>query len=268
MIRIDRIRAENGKTIEPSQDWLTKAKEKTEKAIQDGPSHEVTDLYKDIDIKMALEKLFYDKCAYCESDLSAAEWDVEHYRPKGRVAERPDHPGYYWMAYKWENLYPSCKFCNQGRKDSPRFDDPRALPSQGKIDQFPVADEAHRAMTPGDDLTKERPLLLDPCNDEPENFFTYDIHGQIYALNENDRIAAETIRICHLQRRRLRDDRARTIIRVYKLMQTIQDARKAENAEIEHRLNLLLDDFTAPSSLHAGAARTVKRIPGAFAPGL
>lgn len=266
MIKVHRYRLENGEVIKPSKEWFKKAEEKTGKAVEEKSAHQVTDLYRDIQVKIALEKLFYDKCAYCESVVTTGDWDVEHYRPKGRTAERPDHPGYYWLAYEWENLYPSCKFCNQRRKDYPRFDDHRMLPAQGKLDQFPIENEDHRAMKPGDDLSKERPFLLDPCNHEPEKHLTYDIHGQIHPLEASDRTAEETIRICHLRRRRLRDERARTILRVCKLMQTIQEAREANNEEIERQLNLLLEHFTASFSVYAGAARAVKRAPGSFSP--
>jgi len=268
MIRVDRYRTSKGKVIKPSDSWFELAGNKTETAIEEGEAHNVTNLYKDTQVKMALEKLFHDKCAYCETKLVAGDWDVEHYRPKGRVAERPDHPGYYWLAYTWENLYPSCTFCNQRRKDQPRYDDPRTLPAEGKLDQFSIEDEAHRAMKPGDDLSKERPLLLDPCGDEPENHLTYDIHGQVHPVSPDDRLAVETIRICHLRRRRLRDDRARTIIRVCKLIRTIRLAREVESSEVEQELISLLDDFTAPSSIYAGAARAVKKNPQAFIPEL
>ena len=264
MIWVERCRVENGRVIKPSKSWFQRAEKKTSQAIEEGPAHKVTGLYKDTRVKIALEKLFHDKCAYCESRLISGDWDVEHYRPKGRVAECDDHPGYYWLAYKWENLYPSCTFCNQRRKDYPRFDDTRILPSQGKLDQFPIENEANRAMKPEDKLSQERPLLLDPCKDDPEKHFTYDIHGQIHPAESNDGFAEETIRICHLRRRRLRDDRARTILRVCKLIRTIQVARDSNNKEIEKELNLLLDDFTAPFSVYAGAARAVKRDPEAF----
>jgi uncharacterized protein (TIGR02646 family) len=264
MIRVDRNREENGVTIRPSETWFRKAKKETEKAIEEGPEHQVGQLYKDVEVKKALEKLFYDKCAYCETRLISGDWEVEHYRPKGRIAGRSDHPGYYWLAYTWENLYPACTFCNQMRKDAPRFDEPEELPAQGKQDQFPLEKEDNRAKNPGDDLSKENPLLLSPCDDDPEKHFTYDIHGQISPIEDNDLRAKETIRVCNLRRRRLRDDRARTIIRVCKLIKTIALAREANNREVEAELNSLLEDFTGPSSIYAGAARTVKRNPLAF----
>ncbi len=268
MIWIDRNRVFDGKPIKPSANWCKRAKLKTDTAISEGMEHEVTSLYKDDEVKNALEKLFYDKCAYCETRPTPSNpWDVEHYRPKGRVAERPDdHPGYYWLAYTWENLFPSCLFCNQKRKDRPRYDDPVFLSAGGKLDQFPIEDETQRAMSHEDDISLERPLLLNPGLDDPEKHLTYDIQGQIHPKNRKDQMAAETIRICHLRRRRLRDDRARIVIRVRKIIRNIQLARKANNALAEKLLNEILDDYTAAEAIHAGVARAVQRNPDAFEP--
>ena len=49
------------------------------------------------------------------------------------MAEDSSHTGYYWLAYTWANLYPSCVFCNQRRKDQPTFDDPVLGPATGKL---------------------------------------------------------------------------------------------------------------------------------------
>jgi uncharacterized protein (TIGR02646 family) len=159
---------------------------------------------------MALEELFHRKCAYCEARLGEVDWQIEHFRPKGSVAERPDHAGYYWLAYTWENLYPSCVPCNQSRQDKPLWNDPVSGVTEGKADQFPIEDEAFRAMGPGDDLTLERPLLLDPCGENPEAFFIYTALGEIEPALGCIR-AQESIRVFHLTRRRLRDQRKEQI---------------------------------------------------------
>jgi len=67
-------------------DWMTRAANKTTDAINDGPAHVVTDLYRDPNVKAALEKLFNYKCAYCETPgFAGFSWDVEHFRPKARL---------------------------------------------------------------------------------------------------------------------------------------------------------------------------------------
>jgi len=267
VIHVDRYREEDGQVIKPSDDWFDMAEQRTAVAIEQGAAHEVTALYKHVQVKMALEKLFFVKCAYCESSPVASNpWDVEHYRPKGRVAECTDHPGYYWLAYKWENLFFACADCNRSRKDQARYDDPQALSAQGKLDQFPVENEDYRAMSPDENLSAEQPLLLNPCNDHdpPENHLRYDIQGHIRPSNEHDLRATETIRICHLKRRRLRVARAKTINRVSKMMGFLRLAREKGNSLAEESMLDLISDCVAPDALYAGAARAVQRDPDAF----
>src|SRR5258707_9682786 len=79
-----------------------------------------TQIWKDLK-DWLLVNVFYRKCAYCEFDyLPAAYGDAEHYRPKGQVSidgaivhiDGKPHPGYYWLAYHWKNIVPSCEKCN------------------------------------------------------------------------------------------------------------------------------------------------------------
>ena len=202
-------KGEGGEPIVPADSWFEEAEKQTDTAISDGENHKVTDLYKDDRLRAALEKLFKFKCAYCESPVGPANgMDVEHYRPKGRVAERKDHSGYYWLAYDWENLYLSCQLCNQRREDKPLLDEFTTLPSAGKQDQFPIEDESARAMAPGDPIENEMPLLLDPNIDDPELHITFDAAtGEALALDPDDIFAVKTIEICNLNRRRLKKAR-------------------------------------------------------------
>ncbi len=150
MIYINRIRNdENGVPIRPPDKWFELAEAETAKAIREKKNHNANkNIYAHDLVRAALAKLFYDKCAYCYSEITATDdWDVEHFRPKGRVAERSAHPGYYWLTYNWKNLYTSCTHCNQRRKDKPRWGDLRYARAGGKMDQFPLEDETTRAMS-------------------------------------------------------------------------------------------------------------------------
>jgi uncharacterized protein (TIGR02646 family) len=118
-----------------------------------------------------LHRLFRGKCAYCEEKLSGQPGDVEHFRPKGRVCDAEfhqvminhpkwgsmPHPGYYWLAYDWDNLLPSCADCNRFRWYDKEM-------SGGKADRFPV--KGPHAYDP-DGLSKEKPLLIDPSKEDP-----------------------------------------------------------------------------------------------------
>ncbi len=116
-------------------------------------------------IKKALKTDQHGKCCFCEGKFDAyAPGDVEHYRPKGAVKQRKGskalYPGYYWLAYSWKNLYYSCSICNS---------------TKGSL--FPLSDPALRARSHTDDLSCEKPLILDPGG-------TDDPRGHIQFQNE------------------------------------------------------------------------------------
>ncbi|WP_322095441.1 HNH endonuclease family protein [Paraburkholderia bannensis] len=146
-------------------------------------------VYKSDDVRLALEKLFHGKCAYCETVYATnAPVDIEHYRPKGAVAEDDAHPGYWWLAAAWENLLPSCIDCNRRRKqcapannDEVEYDEEarqfnRAhATSAGKGDRFPIA--GTRAHGEHHALDEERALLLNPCEDNPSDHLRFNVQG-------------------------------------------------------------------------------------------
>jgi uncharacterized protein (TIGR02646 family) len=267
MIRVSRKRKdERGRWIEPDRAWFATAKRLTERAMDEGRDHQTSEHYRHPQVQMALEKLFREKCAYCERRVDEPEWDVDHYRPKGRVAEREDHPGYHWLTYTWGNLYLVCKFCNQRRKDRPHWDSPSGGPAQGKYDQFPVHDEADRAMSPDDDLHDELPYLLDPCEDQPSEHLRYGIDGELQAVPNFGYgvFGSETIRICHLNRERLKRARKRKIARMSKLLELLAFARATKHLEFAAGVEDMLDDQLAAASEFAGLARAVLDDPEAF----
>lgn len=143
--------------------------------------------YSDDAVKYALDKLFFGKCAYCESRYAnQAPVDVEHYRPKGRIAGDDNHTGYWWLAMAWENLLPSCIDCNRRRwQELPKFpvsleqllaapEMQGAKASLGKQDIFPIAGP-DRATAAHPDID-EQPDLLNPCVDDPDVHLAFHIN--------------------------------------------------------------------------------------------
>jgi hypothetical protein len=74
-------------------------------------------IYGDKTVKQALIDAQHKKCCFCE-DLVGEDGDVEHFRPKSAYSQQRkfQYPGYYWLAYDWNNLYLSCSACNQRHK--------------------------------------------------------------------------------------------------------------------------------------------------------
>ena len=78
-------------------------------------------IYSHPSVRQLLKRAHYRKCCFCEGKSNAfAPGDVEHYRPKGAVRQAENSivllPGYFWLAYSWENLYWCCQICNRSNK--------------------------------------------------------------------------------------------------------------------------------------------------------
>ena len=139
-----------------------------------------------------LKQVFHGKCAYCESRVGATGADhVDHFRPKGNALglDGQSHPFHYvWFANTWENLYLVCRTCNMN-----------------KGNQFPLEDETRRIKLEGP-IWDERPLLLDPCQDWPEEHLAFEEDGRVRALSRRGEVS---VQIYGLNRGELVDERKR-----------------------------------------------------------
>jgi uncharacterized protein (TIGR02646 family) len=174
-------------------------------------------------VRDKLNEYYYHKCAYCET--SGGKADIEHYRPKKNVKENTNHKGgYYWLAYEWSNLLPSCKDCNR---------------EGGKNAMFPILGTyvvAPTFLTNGDLntqdflpsstlLSQEEPYLLHPEIDEPKNHLGFEINSGNTGidvvpidLQKTSPISrgSETIRVCDLNREPLQLNRVNCVINIIK----------------------------------------------------
>lgn len=121
-------------------------------------------IYGHDDVKNALNQLQKGICCYCETHYKATcPGDVEHFRPKkGWQQDRNDNtlhvPGYYWLAYKWENLLYACEICNRNYKHN----------------YFPLKDPTKRFNPAVKDISKEEPLFINPYEEKhPENHLEF-----------------------------------------------------------------------------------------------
>jgi len=181
------------------------------------------DIWQDRDLKTLLMTVSFGKCWYCEQNVAErADNAVDHFRPKGRVAEDTSHEGYWWLAFDWENYRFACTFCNSARLS----DDG----SGGKQDHFRLWSEDSRARTPDDLIDREQPLLLDPFQPDDPGYLTFEQDGRAvptYA-KDDDRFlyesASESIERYHLNRQWLRENRQTLMA---KLDEMLSDAEKA-----------------------------------------
>jgi uncharacterized protein (TIGR02646 family) len=133
----------------------------------------LSSIYAHTEVKQALIKAQHKKCCFCES-IVGDRGDVEHFRPKGAYQQAKgdslNYPGYYWLAYEWENLYLSCSACNQREKKN----------------LFPLQDSTQRATNHNQPISQEQPMFIDCGQENPEDFIGF--RGEIaYAINGNQR---------------------------------------------------------------------------------
>lgn len=187
------------------QKWRRKceaAREELVRKVENGEKPKFTDLYKGMKAEVYVNPNgpFHGKCAYCEQAITNPHnqpGDVEHFRPKGRVTNEDgtpvvvrddggarEHPGYYWLAYDWRNLLPSCNGCNRKQTD------PHSGTMIGKGMVFPVRN--FRAIRPGEEA-REEPLLLHPVWDDPEEHLDMDSTGVFATKTERGEVTERVL---------------------------------------------------------------------------
>ena len=124
-------------------------------------------------LRPAMETLSHGKCWYVECTNPGTDDDVDHYRPKGRIAEDRKHPGYYWLAFDWQNLRLSCHRANR-----PRIN-PEEGSTGGKADHFPLIDPLARAYTPDDNIVQENPCIFDPTDPSDPPLLSFKPNGEV-----------------------------------------------------------------------------------------
>ena len=144
-----------------TQEWKAKAAKATQDVLGAAPTDRPSIINRNSDIwseiKPIFEGVFHSKCWYSESENPGCSKDMDHFRPKNEVAESPEHPGYWWLAFDWKNYRFCCQFCNRLKAD------PSTKIIGGKSTYFPLLNPAARVSDPTAlPNAHERPKLLDP----------------------------------------------------------------------------------------------------------
>jgi uncharacterized protein (TIGR02646 family) len=130
------------------------------------------------------------KCCYCEKKSEHVH-EVEHYRPKKSVRQSAgdplEYPGYYWLAYDWDNLLTACRHCN-GRKGT----------------LFPLSDPEQRVRSHHGDVGIEDPLLIHPAEEDPAEHISFRKHVAFPKTEKGE----VTINVLGLNRPNLTQDRS------------------------------------------------------------
>lgn len=213
----------------------------------------ISAVYGSIPVKRDLIDCHNGKCCYCERNRDKVEVDVEHFRPKRAVTEtREDtvmqYPGYYWLAYDWDNLFLSCKGCNQ----------------TWKRNSFPLSNPANRTRWHNDvnTIENEEPLLVNP-SDEPRDHIRFSNEAP-YPIDEIGQVTIRELGL--LERSELEEARLTTLKSIRKSKAIIECLRSAiaqnKTETVEHLLNhhdyeeaiTDIETATLPSSVFSSMA--------------
>ena len=199
-------------------------------------------IYAHPSVKQRLCNAQYRKCCYCESAVPLpSQGQIEHFRPKRAVRQTRQQPkirpGYYWLAYCWENLLFICGGCNIK-----------------KSDLFPLEDPSRRARSHHDDITAEDPLLVDPSSTDPrlEIRFKFDAP---FGVTKSGRT---TIKLLGLDQPRFSEERRIWLdqLRVHVESLRIFGNKAMNGEEKKHVANIkkLLANAVMPSSRYSSMA--------------
>jgi uncharacterized protein (TIGR02646 family) len=135
-------------------------------------------------IKEDLEKLYHNKCGFCEIKLQDEndgydKFTVEHFRPKSH---------YYWLGAEWTNLFPSCKRCNENKDDyfPLQFEMKRVKKENAPFDSVGniIFSEC---LASSKSLLYEQPLYLHPELDNPLDYFEINVDAEIIIKSSLDK---------------------------------------------------------------------------------
>lgn len=120
------------------------------------------DIYANTNLKEQLRIDQNGKCAFCEQNIiSISHGDVEHFRPKGGYRQNDkdnlNKPGYYWLAYDWNNLLLVCQVCNQRHKKN----------------FFPIRNPEKRALNHHHKVRLEKPYFVNPYFENPRQLIGF-----------------------------------------------------------------------------------------------
>jgi len=196
-------------------------------------------IYGHEEVKRALVAMHHGKCCYCESHVRhISPGTIDHYRPKAASQQGVGTPfippGYYWLAYDWENLLFSCPACNQTYK--------RNL--------FPLRDAAQRALSHLNSLALEDALLINPSKDDPVEFISF--HKEFAFAFEDNLRGATTIEILRLNDRPDLVERRREKIQILRALQSVvtlmpQSQEALDAQQILNRAKMVTGEYAAMS---------------------
>ncbi len=136
--------------------------------------------WRDVNLLAFLKALSDGKCWYTEAKFTAEYPHLEHFRPKSYARKECGeicHEGYWWLAFDIDNYRLS-----------------KPMPNTRKGTYFPLRERVMAVCKPGNAVTRESPMFLDPTVEEDVALISFNSHGKpepcinpVVDLNDWDR---------------------------------------------------------------------------------
>ncbi|QNL48954.1 hypothetical protein H8S90_19680 [Olivibacter sp. SDN3] len=181
-----------------------------------------SNVYAHQDVKSALVRIQNHKCCFCESKVThISDGDVEHFRPKAEWSKENDNgtktkkkPGYYFLAYEWNNLMLSCQMCNQRIKGN----------------NFPLVNETARAnVTHNYNVEAELPVFINPTLEDPELHITF-YEETPQGITYRGRKTIEYLQLDRLALNEVRKEKLKDLFTLRNVVNSIVDIDSREKA--------------------------------------
>lgn len=200
-------------------------------------------VYANGSVKAALIKIQNYKCCFCEAKIGHIDdGDVEHFRPKKAFRQSPEtplqRPGYYWLAYNWDNLFLACTKCN----------------GRNKINLFPLLDGSARSTSHLTDIVNELPVFIHPANENPAAYITFEDNLPI-GIDERGQITIECLGLDRPLLNEHRGERLDDLKVLYKMYALIPETPPELKAEALKNLRKQFELKTLEISEYAGMFR-------------
>lgn len=209
-------------------------------------------IYGDKPVKEALIKAQHGKCFLCESVITHIDYgDVEHFRPKAAYCQTEEDalckPGYYWLAYDWDNLFLACKLCNQRYKKN----------------LFPLANPNNRAKSHRANIKQEEPLFINPAEDNPEEFISFRRGDsgfvEAFAINNNAKgnVTIEAAGLNDYSKREKLLERRTALLKPLIALHKVatMNLPQPESDQAKEELCKIIDEVIQDSAEYAGMVR-------------
>lgn len=112
--------------VKHSEKWTNELLDQIKLSLETGDpvNDSYYNKYNKDDIRDTLNKMYHNRCCYCESKIGIVDFPhIEHRKPKRQNHGVPSTP-FPECTYDWDNLHLACQKCNNSKGTKYNYEDP------------------------------------------------------------------------------------------------------------------------------------------------